>query len=80
MAQWERIHLQIQETQETWVQSLGQEDSLEEEMATCSRILAWEAPRTEKLEWERRKESDTTEHASKYFIICKCTYAVMSDS
>ena len=49
-------------------------------MATCSRILAWEAPRTEKLEWERRKESDTTEHASKYFIICKCTYAVMSDS
>ena len=28
--------------QETWVQSLGQEDSLEKEMATHSSILAWE--------------------------------------
>ena len=27
---------------ETWVQSLGQEDSLEKEMATHSSILAWE--------------------------------------
>ena len=27
--------------QETWVQSLGQEDSPEEEMATHSSILAW---------------------------------------
>ena len=26
---------------ETWVQSLGQEDPLEEEMATLSSILAW---------------------------------------
>ena len=37
----------MQETQETPVQSLGQEDSLEEEMATHSRILAWEIPWTE---------------------------------
>ena len=28
--------------QETWVQSLGQEDPLEKEMATHSIILAWE--------------------------------------
>ena len=28
--------------QETWVQSLGQEDPLEKEMATHSSILAWE--------------------------------------
>ena len=28
--------------QETWVQSLGPEDPLEEEMATQSSILAWE--------------------------------------
>ena len=28
--------------QETWVQFLGQEDPLEEEMATQSSILAWE--------------------------------------
>ena len=33
--------------QEMWVQSLGQEDSLEEEMATHSSILAWEIPWTE---------------------------------
>ena len=32
----------MQETQETWVQSLGQEDPLEKEMATHSSILAWE--------------------------------------
>jgi len=30
-----------------WIQSLGQEDPLEEEMATHSSILAWKIPRTE---------------------------------
>ena len=34
--------------QETQVRSLGQEDSLEEETATHSRILAWKIPWTEK--------------------------------
>ena len=29
---------------ETWVQSLGQEDPLEKEMATPSSIIAWENP------------------------------------
>ena len=33
--------------QETWVQSLGQADPLEKEMATHSNILAWEIPWTE---------------------------------
>ena len=33
--------------QETWVQSLGQEDLLEKEMATHSSILAWRIPWTE---------------------------------
>ena len=33
--------------QETWVQSLGQEDPLEKEMTTDSSILAWEIPWTE---------------------------------
>ena len=33
--------------QETQVQSLGQEDSLEKGMATHSSILAWEIPWTE---------------------------------
>ena len=35
--------------QETQVPSLGQEDSLEEEMASHSNILAWEIPCTEEL-------------------------------
>ena len=30
--------------QETWVPSLGQEDSLEEQMATHSSIFAWKIP------------------------------------
>ena len=33
--------------QETWVQSLGLENHLEEEMATHSSILAWRIPWTE---------------------------------
>ena len=35
--------------QETQVQSLGQEDPLEKEMATHSSTLAWKIPWTEKL-------------------------------
>ena len=30
--------------QETWIQSLGQEDPLEKEMATHSSTLAWKIP------------------------------------
>ena len=33
--------------QEIWVHSLGQEDSLEKEMATHPSILAWRIPWTE---------------------------------
>ena len=33
--------------QETWVQSLGQEEALEKEMATHSSILVWKIPWTE---------------------------------
>ena len=33
--------------QETWVQFLGQEDPLEEGMATLSSLLAWRIPWTE---------------------------------
>ena len=44
MAQWQRIHLPMQETQ---IQSLDQEDSLEKELATHSSILAWKIPWTE---------------------------------
>ena len=37
----------MQETQETQVRSLCWEDTLEEEMATGSTILAWKIPWTE---------------------------------
>ena len=37
----------MQETQETQVRFLGQEDPLQEEMATHSSILAWKIPWTE---------------------------------
>ena len=47
MAQWYRIHLLMQETQETWVQSLGWEDPLEEEIATHASDIAWKIPWTE---------------------------------
>ena len=41
-AMWENSAMR-----ETWVQSLGQEESLEEEMATHSSILAWRPTWTE---------------------------------
>ena len=44
-----RICLPMQEMQETRVQSLGWEDSLEKGMATHSSILAWENPWIEEL-------------------------------
>ena len=37
----------MQEPQEAQVQSLGQEDPLEEDVATHSSILAWKIPWTE---------------------------------
>ena len=42
-----RTRLGMQDMQEMRVQSLGQEDSLEKEMATHSSILAWKIPWTE---------------------------------
>ena len=39
------------EMQETWVQSLGWEDPLEEQVGTHSCILAWEIPWTEEPAW-----------------------------
>ena len=50
---------------ETWVRSLGREDSLEKETATHSSTLAWKIPWTEERDagycpWGR-KESGMTE-------------------
>ena len=41
ITQWVKNSPAMQETQEMWVWSLGQEDPLEKEMATRSSILAW---------------------------------------
>ena len=53
----------MQEMQETQVQSLDQEDPLEEEMATHSSIFAWEIPWTEEpggLQSKESQKSNTT--------------------
>ena len=50
--------------QETWAESLGWEDPLEEETATHASILAWKIPKTEepgRLQPRGCKESDMTE-------------------
>ena len=49
--------------QETWVQSLGQENPLEKKIATHSSIPAWEIPWTEepgRLQSLGLQESDVT--------------------
>ena len=54
----------MQEMQDTQVQPLGQEDPLEEGMATHASVLAWRIPWQRSLEgyspWGH-KESNTTE-------------------
>ena len=64
----------MQETKETWVRSLGQEDSLEMEMATHSSILVWKIPWTEEPEGSPCgcKELDMTERLT--LIPPKATY------
>ena len=60
--------------QETWVQSLGQEDPLEKEMATHSSILAWRIPWTEEpgrpqsIRSQRGRHHWVTEHV--YTLDC----------
>ena len=47
-----------------WVQSLGEEDPLEEEIATHSSMLAWKIPWAEEsggLQSTGSQKSDTTE-------------------
>ena len=48
---------------ETWVQSLGQEDPLQEEMATHFSVLAWRIPSGPPSIGS--KELDSTEHTYK---------------
>ena len=48
--------------QETWVRSLGWEESLEKEMATHSDILAWRIPWTEELSGQQFMGSQRVRH------------------
>ena len=70
VAQWLRIPLPMQEKP---VQSLGQEDPLEEEMPTHSSILAWEIPWTEqpgRLQPMESKKRQTGPSDSISFLMC----------
>ena len=66
--------LVMQEPQETWVQSLGQENPLEKEMATHSSILVWEIPWSEEpgeLQSMGLQESNTAEQLSKCMMVMR---------
>ena len=48
--------------QETWVWSLGREDTLQKEMATHSNIITWEIPWTEETGRLQSMGSQRTGH------------------
>ena len=52
----------VRETQETWVQSLSWEDSLEQEITTLSSILAWKIPWTQEPGGLQPTESQRVGH------------------
>ena len=55
----------MQEPQEMWVQSLGQEDPLKEERATHSTVIAWKIPWTEETGGLQSIESQRAGHAER---------------
>ena len=60
---------------ETWVQSLGQEDTLEKGMANHSSILAWRIPWAEEPGRQHSmgcKESDMTEQLTLKLYYMEC--------
>ena len=61
----------MQETQETWVLSLGLEDHLEEENGNHFSILAWKIPRTEKPGGLQPKGSQRVRHDQTTMKECK---------
>ena len=60
---------------ETWVQSLGQENPLEKEMATHSSILAWKTPMDRGAWWATvhrvtKSRTQLSHFTSLYFTQC----------
>ena len=67
----------MQETQDMWILSLGQEDPLEKDMATHSGILAWRIPWTEEpgvLPSMGPQRVDTIECVCVCVCVCVCTH------
>ena len=60
----------MQETQEMQVQSLGQEDPLEVQMATHSNILAWRIPWTEEPAELQSMELQQIQHERVHMGMC----------
>ena len=55
---------------EVWAQSLGQEDPLEKEMATCSSVLAWKSHGWRSLAGYRGcRESEMTEQHTHTHVV-----------
>ena len=86
MAQQIKNSSAVWEKQEMWVQPLGPEDPLEEEMATTSvfspRKISWTEERGQ-LSPKGCKESDVTEHKHIWrnvYVLCVLSCSVMSDS
>ena len=65
----------MQEIQEIWVQSLGQEDPLEEGMAPHTSILAWRNPLTEGPGglWFIGSRAGLGMHTCAYYHLCHDT-------
>ena len=66
--------------QEAWVRSLGQEDPMEQEMATHSSVLAWEIPWTEELGqlWSNGSQRGRHNLATKQHIVSLSKYVKAS--
>ena len=68
----------MQETQEMWVQSLGHEDPLEEEMATHSSTLAWKFPWTEEAGGLQSMELQRVRHDRVTSLSCIHSWKISS--
>ena len=86
MAQQIKNSPAVWEKQEMWVQPLGPEDPLEEEMATTPVFPPRKTPWTEEragLSPKGCKESDMTEHKHRWrnvYVLCVLNLSVMFDS
>ena len=67
----------MQEPQELWIQSMDQEDPLEEGMATHSSILTWRNPWTEEpggLQFIASQRRSVHAHIYEYMYLCQYIY------